>query len=194
MKRGWFLVLAISLGLNAGLLYTKLAADRRPEGPRARPFIWCPGGAGGGTPCAPAHPGDLARHRLGRLARWLGLSGETRARMEAIAEETMPKILAEREKVREARSALREEYRKPETDRERVHALIRDAIEAQARLDSIVAESMLREAELLTPEQRERYFRFVPWEREMGQGRDGRPEPIHDGREPDREPGPIPSR
>ena len=60
MKRGWFLLLALSLGLNASLLYFQLRGgkdsgrfdgSRLPPPPHERPG----GGPPGGPPSPPAH-------------------------------------------------------------------------------------------------------------------------------------------
>jgi len=166
MKRGWFLVLAVSIGLNAGLLASAFVAERWRADPIPRPFLCPPGDHGPGRPCE-IERGDFARHRLRRLADRLRLDAAQRSRMSAVIEEIMPLVIEERERVQETRLALREEYAKPEPDRPRVRSIVRELNGRQARLDSLVAESMLREADLLTPEQRARYFDAIPWEREI---------------------------
>jgi Spy/CpxP family protein refolding chaperone len=104
------------------------------------------------------------------MARWLGLDDRQRAATEAVLSEMMPLILAQRDAVREARRRAADEYRQIQLDPERVQASVRHLNVAQARLDSLVAETMFREASLLTPEQRTRYFAAMPWERRLAGG------------------------
>jgi Spy/CpxP family protein refolding chaperone len=83
----------------------------------------------------------------------------------------MSRIGEERGRVQKARHALREACQKPTPDAAEVRDLVRKINDAQARLDSLVAETMLREADVLTPDQRARYFEAVPWEHEGRRGR-----------------------
>ncbi|MFH1680142.1 MAG: periplasmic heavy metal sensor [Candidatus Eisenbacteria bacterium] len=169
MKRGWFLVLAVSIGLNAGLLYNTFHAERWGAGPSRPPFLLPPGPPGEGRPYG-SEARDFAGHRLRRLADRLRLDADQRSRMSRIIEENMPVIMEKRDRVQKARHALREEYLKPEPDGARVRSLVRELNESQACLDSLVAETMLREADLLTPDQRARYLDAIPWERGAGPG------------------------
>ncbi|RPJ42747.1 MAG: periplasmic heavy metal sensor [Candidatus Latescibacterota bacterium] len=164
MKRGWFLVLAISIGLNAGLLAMTIAGARREATFLPRPFV-SPRGPGGG-PEAPlrVEPKAFAMHRLRRLAKTLDLTEDQRTRLAGIVTENMSRIGEEGERVQQARLALREECRKPTPDAAAVRQLVRRINDTQAKLDSLVAETMLREADVLTPDQRVRYFEAVPWE------------------------------
>jgi len=119
-------------------------------------------------------------NRLACLARFLHLDEEQHAEMITIREEMLPRILAERDKVRRTRHAVREEYGKPAVvGPARIRLLVRSLTEAQARLDSLVAETMLQEAALLSVEQRTRYFESMPW-RKHGPG----PGPPHGRRGP----------
>jgi len=175
MKRAWLIVLALSLGLNAGLLYNSLANRPGPAPPFGGghpPFIDHPGrpGAGGG----PFEPGEFARHRMRRLAEHFDMSEKQRSEIHRIVRESLPVIIDLRGAVQEIRLALREEYGKEEPDHSTVRALVRDLNTAQGRLDSLVAETILRESELLSPEQRVHYFEAMPWEGKRPGGRRGR--------------------
>jgi len=187
MKRGWFLLLAISLGLNAGLLYTSLADRAAPLPPVPGP---APGGAlppemfappagqdsgpdrGPGTPASEALRAWLA-HRLERIHGRLALDAQQRERLERVTGEMLPLILAQRAEVHAARSAIRSAYERADLDGPRLHELRRRLSAAQARLDSLVIESLLREAQVLSPEQRRSYLETMPWRMSPGQGLQG---------------------
>jgi Spy/CpxP family protein refolding chaperone len=171
MRRGWFLLLALSLGLNAGLAYTVIAQRHvlRSAGPM--PPMMGPGGAPG--PEGPDHPGEMmhppadmqamARQRLERVSRWLDLDDRQSRGLGAVLEDAMPRIMSQRDSVRAARRRAAAEYLEPVIDPERVRIAVRRLNTAQAQLDSLVSETMSREAALLTPEQRARYFAAMPW-------------------------------
>lgn len=184
MKRAWFVLLALSLGLNAGLLYTVIA-HRHAPGPRGfermGPPPDRPGPPDKSLGLRPAHgrPDGVAfaRHRLGRMADWLNLDKAQREALRAILDETMPRILAQRDAVRAARHHAADQYLKPTVDPDSVRASVRRLNAAQASLDSLAAETMSREAKLLTPEQRSRYFTAMPWGERVGPDHDGPPPP-----------------
>jgi len=166
MKRGWFLALAVSIGLNVGLIYSAVSGPGREEAPAPRAREEAP---------AP-------QARLDRMTRSLGLDERQRGEMQRVLEETMPSIIAAREEVRQARRAVQTEYGADRPEPARVHRAVRAMNAAQARLDSLVAETMLLEIGVLGPEQMHRYRTCLPWERrygsrsEEGRGRHGRPE------------------
>lgn len=173
MKRGWFLVLALSIGLNAGLLYSALSAPPRDSSPTPQaspPFLEGadPGPVGApGSPGSPASevPLEAMRVRLDHMTRSLGLDERQRMDMQHVLDETMPRIIAAREEVRQARRAVQTEYGADRLEPGRVHRAVRTMNTAQARLDSLVAETMLREIAVLGPEQLRRYRACLPWER-----------------------------
>jgi hypothetical protein len=90
--------------------------------------------------------------------------------MTAVLDEMMPRILAQQEIVQDSQAALHSEYLNRHVDREMVLQLQRRSGLAQARLDSLVAETMLREAVLLSPEQRAKYFELMPWKEKRERG------------------------
>jgi Spy/CpxP family protein refolding chaperone len=172
MKRGWLVLLALSVGLNVGLLYVHLrgsvddgagVADSQPRRQGRRQLS--PHGH-------PEGPSGFIRDRLGRIGARLSLDEEQRKGMAAVLDDMMPRILAKQEVVRETQGAIRMEYMKPQIDREKILQLQRQGSLAQAQLDSLVAETMLREALLLSPDQRSKYFELMPWKekRERGAG------------------------
>ncbi len=191
MKRGWFLVLCVSLGLNAALLFvlitghipgrdTTEASARGPGGilHRMMEERWRAGEHG------PQHDDGPGPHRLGQmrpgfppgefsdsllhmrlhhLGRRLDLDEEQAAELENVLTERLPQLLNARMSVFEMRREIFEAVGRNEPDAEHVRALVRELSRAQTRLDSLMIESILQEAENLTPEQREGYFRAMPW-------------------------------
>ncbi|MFH1279474.1 MAG: periplasmic heavy metal sensor [Candidatus Eisenbacteria bacterium] len=166
MKWSWVLVivLALSIGLNIGLTIKTRSGVERAEGRfDPPPFLRGPRGEKGGR------PGEFARHHIERLADRLGLDEEEREAMRAVASEMMPLILEQRTRVHEGRTAIHDAYGVAGVDPAHVRALVGELSRAQAKLDSLVAETMLREMETLSPEQREKYFRSMPWEGGRGE-------------------------
>jgi Spy/CpxP family protein refolding chaperone len=166
MKRGWLILLALSIGLNVGLIYMALAARANaPEpGPPAtfieQQALEEPDEPGPGTPpcCEP-----MLHQRMERMARRLGLDDGQRDRLNVILSEMLPEILAGRTAVQQARKTLQFEYGRADLDPGQIRALSRELNAAQAHLDSLVVETMLRESAVLSLQQRGRYFESLPW-------------------------------
>lgn len=181
MKRGWFLLLALSIGLNGGLLYvtwTGQPADSSHPRPPHRPGLG-PARGGGALPAekgpsaavprgAPAgtralDPERLIRDHLARLERQIDLSEEQRERLEGVLTAHLPLVLAQRQVVGRARDELAGLYRLPQLDPQAYRAAAGCVHREQARLDSLVTEAMLAEALCFTEEQREHYVHMMPW-------------------------------
>lgn len=159
MKRGWMIVLLLSLGLNVGLGANYLR-HRQPPPPPER-----------------EHPGDreerpmpsreqvnaFMRHRLDRMARDLDLSEEQQEQLWALHETVGREVITRRAAMFEARARLREIYRQEPLDRAAMMALQRDMSSLQAELDSVVVEILFQERSVLTPEQRENYGGMFPF-------------------------------
>ncbi len=188
MKRGWFLLLALSLGLNAGLLFAVLrgpgtaSESLKVAPPFIRPPQHLPGerppnapGPGMRPPGCPAnHPvsgmdaADVLTHRrLCQMTKRLGLDPAQREEIRRFLGSMMPRILIERDAVQNARRAVRAEYGRTDTNPDRIRMLVRQQNEAQARLDSLAAEMVLLETAQMTPEQQRLYFKSMPWERRV---------------------------
>jgi Spy/CpxP family protein refolding chaperone len=169
MRRGWFVLLALSIGLNAGLLYAALAG--RTEAPAPMPpapdidSICIPAGDGAGPMAVAGLCEPMMRVRMQRMAERLSLDEGQREQMNTILSEMLPQILAGRDAVQRARLAVHAEYRQPQLDAARIRMLTRDLNASQARVDSLVVETMLRESALLSPAQRAGYFEAMPWDR-----------------------------
>jgi Spy/CpxP family protein refolding chaperone len=169
MRRGWFVLLALSIGLNAGLLYAALAGRAQAPAPAPPPpgidSICVPLGDGAGSMPGAGLCEPMMRVRMQRMAERLSLDEGQREQMNAILSEMLPQILAGRDAVQRARLAVHAEYRQPQLDAARVRLLTRDLNATQARVDSLVVETMLRESALLSPAQRAGYFESMPWDR-----------------------------
>jgi len=79
----------------------------------------------------------------------------------------------------DARREAAQAYRARPLDGPRFRERVQALRGLQADLDSVTAEVMLKEAELLTPAQRERYAEGMPWgfDRGGGEGPPGRRRP-----------------
>jgi Spy/CpxP family protein refolding chaperone len=151
MKRWWvWVVLLLSLGINAGILAT-LAAQRL-RGPE-RPPVPAP---------APAPGPDLGpAPSFEHLADRLRLDGEARGRFLEIQRRTFETLRAERQNLQAARIALRRELLADRPDRQRVEALLDDTGAAQSALERTLVSSLLDSRALLDAEQQQLYMRFV---------------------------------
>jgi Spy/CpxP family protein refolding chaperone len=178
MRRGWFIVLALSLGLNVGLLVTVISGAGRMLGWHLRRHFVGelhrpPADIRGHW--VPQHwddPVKLMHHRMQHLGDHLDLEEHQHDQMVNILEEMLPQILTQQDEVVRARVALRDECLSQQSDPARVREVVGRMNAAQAKLDSLVTETMLCEGEVLTPEQRSRYFLAMPWHRwgERGHG------------------------
>ena len=162
MKRGWMIVLLLSLGLNVGLGANYLR-HRQPPPPPPLP--------------ADEHPGDpqerrmpsreqvnaFMRHRLDRMAQDLDLSEQQQEQLWALHETVGREVITRRATMFEARAQLREVYRQEPLDKARMLTLQRGMSALQAELDSVVVEILFQERSVLTPEQRENYGGMFPF-------------------------------
>ena len=170
MNRLWYLVLALSLGLNAGLLYVEQSrrSEREHRGSRRAH------GAERGRPLDSEGGKALVERHLERLSAELDLSAEQRTAITGIWEANLPAIREARSRLHELRSQLRDGFAAPAIDSTSFRALARQAAAAQAELDSLTANTMLAEASHLRPEQRRRYSEIMPWVSGRMLGRPGR--------------------
>lgn len=166
MRRGWLVLLLVSLGLNIGLA---LAITSLRTGHRPLAFL----GAGELPPPPPpeAEMDSLVQQRLHRITARLDLSPEQDARFRAARQAALPEILARRSEVRRLRTALHDAYGAQQVERNQVQALVARLALAQGRLDSTVAAAFLDELAVLTPAQREIYLGLMPWGHGPGHGR-----------------------
>jgi Spy/CpxP family protein refolding chaperone len=160
MRRLPYLVLALSLGLNAGLIYVTLnGGDTRT-----------PPMHGAGRPRhEPARdPELLVAQHVERMSEDLSLSSEQQETIRTTLLRWMPEILAQQRRIGDLRRSIVDLYVESELDSGRFQAVVARLSEAQARLDSLATAAMLGEAEILTREQRTRYVHHMPWGRPHG--------------------------
>ncbi len=191
MKRGAWILLALSLALNIGFVSAALVhwADVHhgrtmagpgfgPAGPDGQGQGWVAGHPGRGLRGGPGggmgrwghrmdgpRPGLLDQwpdRRIERLRRVVDLTPEQRRLLQT-------KLGDLRERIQASAGALREErmrLHRALMDGDAGAAVVREGAHRvaalQARLDSLVAEAIIRENEVLSPEQRERY-RDMEW-------------------------------
>jgi Spy/CpxP family protein refolding chaperone len=171
MKRLLVILLLISVGLNVGLLLrvtdddTPWASDRHDR--TAGENLDHPGGEGpdDGRPRAGRGPGprydglDLTEDQHQRISELRGLgresTGTRREEMHALFGEMKELLLEET------------------IDPAAVSAVQHRMNQVRAEVDSLVADHLLMELEVMTPEQRETYLNRMPWER-FGRGMRGR--------------------
>lgn len=106
------------------------------------------------------HDGDWARGRASRLHRELRLDPHRRDQLLASLEPLEPEISQTRRELSRTRRDFARALHVAEPDRAQVMLLRKELSRLQAQLDSLVVEALLREAEVLPPEERER---FGPW-------------------------------
>lgn len=148
MRRGLILLLVLSLGLNAGLLYKALSGDgdgrRRHRSERGD-----------------VSPEAFIAHRLDRVSERYGLDEAQRARMEDVLRRFVPDVMAQHRRVTEARAGVLAQLGAAVVNEDSVRVRTMELNAAQTELDSLVTESMLREVLVLTPEQRARYVEHL---------------------------------
>jgi Spy/CpxP family protein refolding chaperone len=163
MRRGWFILLALSLGLNAGLLFVHFTGSA--DAPEFPPHERGEEGAVGarGPMSGPGGAESFIRDRIARAGERLNLSEDQIKSMSEILDGAMPEMMERRQHIWDLRMQMRDEYLRPQVDAGKVQALRVETDLAQSKLDSIMVETMLKEARILTPEQREAYFHLMPF-------------------------------
>ncbi|MFC2173151.1 Spy/CpxP family protein refolding chaperone [Acidobacteriota bacterium] len=153
MKRMLYLLFALSFGLNAGLLYVQFAGHEKAEGREHRDR----------DHRDPRDTDELIERRVRRMTRDLGLDAAQQEAMTAALRETLPEVFAQTQALRTKHLDLAAEFSKATMDPERIRALVRDLTQIQGELDAKASEAMIKEASLLSPEQRVRFAETLPW-------------------------------
>jgi Spy/CpxP family protein refolding chaperone len=122
-------------------------------------------------------PAEMARRHLDRLSDVLDLTPQQRDTMEVVLQESIRDLLAAQEEVGEARRALRDLFLAAEIDSTEVLQIVARLTDARGRVERLVSRNMIREAALLTREQRERYVEALPWQHGPGKDDPRRPRP-----------------
>jgi len=156
--RKWLvLALLVSVSFNAGLL-VKFAGGRGDMTRRT-----------GGSRSWPALEDTHAwhariDHRASHMSERLSLDpGQHEAFLEH-HRETAAAILERRRSQQAVRRELRDIVMEQPLDAERLRRAVAQLGQAQAVLDSVVAEKLLQEMEILEPEQRLHMLRMLPWD------------------------------
>jgi hypothetical protein len=178
VKRWLIVLLLVSLGLNAGLIYRAAT----------RPSAYDAGGEPTGDPAAlrerprlgPAMADSASwsrqvDHRLRSILQRLDLAPDVAQEYTRIHRESALNIWHAGKDLGQRRHELRDAMLTAERDPGRIrHAVARLTL-AQARFDSLVAEAMLAELDVLPPDRQERYLELVPWQRWGDGGHRGHP-------------------
>lgn len=178
MKKIWVLVLLISLGLNLGF-GLRMLNDRSRSGEDRHSRR---GGDAHRFQGRWADRDSIARgkmfdRRLEHIAATLDLSPQQRDEFTEVHTRTGRMLMRRRGLISEKRDLLHNLMTGDEIDQEGIRQAIAELGREQAVLDSLVAETMLQEMEVLDPEQRVRYLELLSFEkggRGRMQGRGGR--------------------
>jgi Spy/CpxP family protein refolding chaperone len=169
MKRGWFIVLLLSLGLNLGLgVSLWRQGDAPPTWPESPGDEASPGEPGPGFLPDRDQVRSFMERRLDRMSEDLGLTDDQRSALMAIHLEIGDEVFSRRRELLDRREELQALHAADDPDLDAVHVAARALGEIQAELDSLVVEAMFRERAVLTPEQREHYRSYFPMGRERG--------------------------
>ncbi len=171
MRRLWFILLALSIGLNVGLIAVQLSGGADDVRPRIADRSSYKDRDWSGPRAHPEGPRGFIRERLDKVGDRLDLSDEQIDAMAEILELVMPELVERREAIRDIRLRMREEYLRPQVAAAKIHELRRQTLAMQSELDSIMVETMIKEADILTPEQRESYFELMPFGGKESHGR-----------------------
>lgn len=153
MKLSWlWLLLAVSLGVNVGILAT--LAVRGSDSAEAEKE-------------SEANPWDA---RTGPIADRLGLEGEDREVFMQLQRGLMETSQGHREEVERLRREVRKELREDEPDRERMNSLIEDMAEIGTAQERELVETVLATREMLDDEQEEMYMQFLAQMGTRGEG------------------------
>ena len=191
MSRGWFILLAVMVGLKAALLYGTFV-HKHEHGERAGMASRWGGMDRGerGMDGGQRHERRLERH-LRRMTHELGLEDAQREQIRTIRLSSFEQLTALRESTRERRHEIRNLLQAAELDSGRIRELSASLHEAMGQLETIATNNFIREAAVLTPEQRENYLNWHSFGPRGGRGggRGGWRRPHRDGSPPD---GPAP--
>lgn len=150
-KKLIYLLLVVSLGINAGVIATTIIHRRPPahQGPPPGP-----GGRGGPEAMLPPDPGKIAEDHVRGMTQHLGLDAEQQQAVREVLEQHAPQLVKYQIDVEETGRRLAEAFAAPTFDPEQFQQLAAEASAARSRLDSLSAEMLVAEAAVLTPEQR----------------------------------------
>ncbi len=177
MKKGWMFLLLISIGLNLGLGLRLVRLGHPAALPGPGEAEWR--GRGGSRWERPA-PNDTTAwrqfmgRRLEHLADRLDLRPEQVESLQSAQTTTRRQMRQKRRELFQVRTRLGKLMAAETIDRQAVRRAMVEMGRHQVEMDSLAAETMLGELELLDPAQRVRYLDFLPDRTGRGPGRGGR--------------------
>lgn len=163
MKKILYLLLAMSLGVNAGLMATTLKhRGQPPHPPQQQPPGQPPGGGPGGHPGHAPDPQRMVEEHLAGMTRHLDLDPEQQASIRAILERDAHRLAELRQAVEAARHRMSDAFAAPDFDETTFLRLVAEAGAARAAVDSLSAVMLTSEAAVLTAEQRVLFAEVAP--------------------------------
>jgi Spy/CpxP family protein refolding chaperone len=173
-KRLIYLLLAVSLGLNVGMISMTLIHQK------SRPHQGPLHGPGVGKDRDPGHPWDarqLVENHVQGITRHLGLDPQQQKAIRTILERHAPQLVRFQADVAQTGRRLAEAYAALAFDPEQFRQLTAEASAARSKLDSLSAVMLVTEAAVLTPEQRLKFAEVAPSIHSHPQPPPGRGEP-----------------
>ena len=175
MKRIWVLVLLISLGLNLGFGLSMLRGRSQAEShdhaksgmehPRDHRPHW--------TAQDTVARGRMFDRRMDHIADLLDLAPGQRDAFQRVHRETGRLLMQKRVLITEKRDLLHNLVTSEEVDQDKIRRAIAELGREQAVLDSLVAETVLQEMDILDPQQRGHYLELLSFEKGGPGGRRG---------------------
>ncbi len=150
MRKILTIVLAISIGLNAGLLVRALRTPSGPseDGPRQQEQL-----------------DEILTRHFERMTADLDLSAAQQAEIRKAHDASLPSIRKAQARLESARSAVRNSILTAVDAPDEFRGNVLELQQSRARLDSLLTEMFIVEMTALDPVQRERYVEVSPWNR-----------------------------
>lgn len=170
MNRAWFLLLAVSVGLNAAMLYVQFSSPRTGPAERLERRMERPARPGerGGPERTYAH---VVERRVERMRNELGLSDAQVEALRAIGAANADSMQDLRESSRSQREAMRELLTAAPIDSAEIRAAGRRLRDIEARIGAMITDNLIREAAVLEPAQRAAYLEMMRFDRRGRRGR-----------------------
>ena len=154
-----YILLAVSLGLNVGVIATTLV--HRTTSPAQAP----PPGPGGGEGPGPGQrpdPGQIVEDHVRGMTRHLDLDLEQQEAIRVVLVQHTSQLVMFRVNADEANRRLVEAFAAPALDPVSFQQLTAEASAARSKVDSLSAVMLVAEAAVLTPEQRRKFAEVAP--------------------------------
>ncbi len=158
-KRILYILLALSLGLNLGIIGMTLVHQA------TKPALDKPPGQGGREGLNPARypdPSTLVNNHIIGMTRHLDLDQEQQKAIRAVLERYAPQQIKFQTDAAEAGRHLADAFAAPVFDPEQIERLTAKASAKRTLLDSLSAVMLVAEAAVLSPEQRRKYAAVAP--------------------------------